>query len=640
MNDRERPPRLPAELRAGAHGRHRRSGHVGHRPHPAGPRRAGVGLGCQGVARGGARCAPAARRSGSATTRRRSTCCPAARPRWSRTHAAIPKTNPELVEAQAPRHPGDPATRGAGQADGRLHHADGDRHPRQDDDHVDAHRGAAAQRIRPVVRRRRRSRRGGHQRPPRQRRLFRRRGRRERRLAARVHPERRGGHQHRGRSPGLLRQRRGLQPRCSTQFVERLAPGGALVVCTDDPGAAALAERTAALGIGCCATAATTAATTWPRTLLSWEQQGTGAVAHIQLAGEKHPRVMRLSVPGRHMALNALARAAGGDGGRRAGRVGARRAGRVRGGAPPFRARSAPRHGVRVFDDYAHHPTEVRATLGAVRTVAEQSGRGRSVVVFQPHLYSRTEAFAREFGAGAGLRRRGVRARRVRRAGTADGRASAGASVAEHVSEPVHYVPDFSAVAEQVANAVRTGDVVITMGAGDVTMLGPEIVEALAAQGQPLDAATRAGDGCAMTRAGGRQRGDGRTRRAMPPTRRRAAEADEPGDRRGRRATQPRSDPKTTSRVRGGEHGGNARRAARPRPAPSRSSRPEGKPSGVRRVSPTDEAKPVARGRVRGLKLVVWTVLLVALFVGTRSAAVLHPDHGGAKHRRSPGSAR
>jgi UDP-N-acetylmuramate--alanine ligase len=57
-----------------------------------------------------------------------------------------------------------------------------------------------------------------------------------------------------------------------------------------------------------------------------------------------------------------------------------------------------------------------------------------------------------------------------------------GASVAEHVTKPVRYLPDFSAVADEVAKAVRTGDVVITMGAGDVTMLGPEIVEALAAR--------------------------------------------------------------------------------------------------------------------------------------------------------------
>ena len=89
------------------------------------------------------------------------------------------------------------------------------------------------------------------------------------------------------------------------EFVERLKPGGALVVCTDDPGAAGLAERTAALGIrvlryGSNPTQPSDGA------LVSWDQQGTGAVAHIQLAGEHHPRVMRLAVPGRHMALNAL----------------------------------------------------------------------------------------------------------------------------------------------------------------------------------------------------------------------------------------------------------------------------------------------------------------------------------------------
>ena len=54
-----------------------------------------------------------------------------------------------------------------------------------------------------------------------------------------------------------------------------------------------------------------------------------------------------------------------------------------------------------------------------------------------------------------------------------------GATVAEHVSVPVNYVPDFSAVAERVAAAARPGDVVVTMGAGDVTMLGPEILTAL-----------------------------------------------------------------------------------------------------------------------------------------------------------------
>ena len=62
------------------------------------------------------------------------------------------------------------------------------------------------------------------------------------------------------------------------------------------------------------------------------------------------------------------------------------------------RETAGPRTQVRVFDDYAHHPTEISATLAAVRTVLEQSGSGRSLVVFQPHLYSRTKAFAAEFG--------------------------------------------------------------------------------------------------------------------------------------------------------------------------------------------------------------------------------------------------
>ncbi|MDT5101594.1 MAG: UDP-N-acetylmuramate--alanine ligase [Mycobacterium sp.] len=262
-------------------------------------------------------------------------------------------------------------------------------------------------------------------------------------------------------------------------FVERLAPGGALVVCTDDSGAAALAERTAALGIRVLRYGSDDRPDLVGR-LVSWEQQSTGAVAHIQLAAEKHPRVMRMSVPGRHMALNALAALLAAmeigapaekvlDG--LAGFEGVRRRFELVGTA----------HGVRVFDDYAHHPTEVRATLGAVRTVTEQSGRGRSVVVFQPHLYSRTATFAREFGEALdGADEVFVldvyAAREQPMAGIS------GATVAEHVGKPVHYVPDFSAVAELVANAVHSGDVVVTMGAGDVTMLGPEIVAALQAR--------------------------------------------------------------------------------------------------------------------------------------------------------------
>ncbi len=258
-------------------------------------------------------------------------------------------------------------------------------------------------------------------------------------------------------------------------FVERLKPGGALVVCTDDPGAAALAERTAELGIRVLRYGSDPSLPL-QGTLLSWEQHDTGAVAHIQFADESHPRVMRLAVPGRHMALNAIgavlaAIEAGApvdavlDG--LAGFEGVRRRFELVGEA----------NGVRVFDDYAHHPTEVRATLSALRTVTEQGG-GRSIVVFQPHLYSRTQTFAREFGQALdGADEVFVldvyAAREQPIAGVS------GASVVEHISVPGTYVPDFSAVSARVAEAAAPGDVVVTMGAGDVTMLGPEILTAL-----------------------------------------------------------------------------------------------------------------------------------------------------------------
>jgi UDP-N-acetylmuramate--alanine ligase len=277
-------------------------------------------------------------------------------------------------------------------------------------------------------------------------------------------------------------------------FVERLAPGGALVVCTDDPGAAALAQRAEELGIRVLRYGSEKPGEPDERlagTLVFWEQRGTEAVAHIQLTSElgpeSRPRVMRLSVPGRHMALNALgallaAEEVGAavddvlDG--LAGFEGVRRRFELVGASGDGQAPNAL---VRVFDDYAHHPTEISATLEAVRTVLEQSGSGRSLVVFQPHLYSRTKAFAAEFGRALDaadevfvLDVYGAREQPL--AGVS------GASVAEHVSVPVHYIPDFSAVAEEVAAAAGPGDVIVTMGAGDVTMLGPEIVTALRAR--------------------------------------------------------------------------------------------------------------------------------------------------------------
>ncbi len=263
-------------------------------------------------------------------------------------------------------------------------------------------------------------------------------------------------------------------------FVERITPGGTLVTCVDDPGAAALADRAAAQGIRVLTYGTPNSETpnvALAGALVSWQQQGTGAVAEIQLAGEPAPRALRLAVPGRHMALNALAAllaaievgapvGAALDG--LAGFEGVRRRFELVGSA----------NGVRVFDDYAHHPTEVRTVLSALRTVTEQSGGGRTLAVFQPHLYSRTKDFAEEFGAALDVADR-VFVLDVYAAREQPLTGISGATVAEHVSVPVAYLPDLSTVAQRVAEAARPGDVVVTMGAGDVTMLGPEILTAV-----------------------------------------------------------------------------------------------------------------------------------------------------------------
>ena len=131
---------------AGAHGRHRGSGHVGHRPHPAGPRWPGIGFGRQGIARRGGAARP---RRVDPHRARRVVAGPAARRadrggHHSRRHS---EDQSRTGRGAPPRHPGDPAAGGAGQVDGRTHHADGHRHARQDHHYVDAHRGVAAQRF-------------------------------------------------------------------------------------------------------------------------------------------------------------------------------------------------------------------------------------------------------------------------------------------------------------------------------------------------------------------------------------------------------------------------------------------------------------------------------------------------------------
>ncbi|TQF73598.1 UDP-N-acetylmuramate--L-alanine ligase [Rhodococcus spelaei] len=282
-------------------------------------------------------------------------------------------------------------------------------------------------------------------------------------------------------------------------FAERIAPGGLLVVCLDDPGSAALAERVAARGLpirvlgygsGDATGGSAGGGVELGARLLSWEARDVGGVAEVQLSGESGSRTLRLAVPGRHMALNALgailaAREVGASVDEIFEGIGGF------GGVHRRFQYTGRENGVRVFDDYAHHPTEVRAVLGAARELV-RAGGGRVIVAFQPHLYSRTAAFATEFGAALDLADEVVvldvyGAREEPLPGVS------GALVAQAVSRPVHYQPDLSVAPRQVASLARSGDIVITMGAGDVTMLGKEILGALAAS--PAVARSRTGSG-------------------------------------------------------------------------------------------------------------------------------------------------
>jgi UDP-N-acetylmuramate--alanine ligase len=189
---------------------------------------------------------------------------------------------------------------------------------------------------------------------------------------------------------------------------------------------------------------------------------------------------VRLLVPGAHNALNATAaleaaRLAGADAsGAIEGLGGFEGAGRR------FQRLGETEGGAVVYDDYAHHPTEVAATLRAARTLQHR----RLVAVFQPHLYSRTTLLAREFGAALALADVVVvldvyPAREFQE----DHRGVSGLLIAEAAADaaggkPVYWLPTFAEAEGVLEGMLGDGDVCLVMGAGDVDALGRGLVEA------------------------------------------------------------------------------------------------------------------------------------------------------------------
>jgi len=260
-------------------------------------------------------------------------------------------------------------------------------------------------------------------------------------------------------------------------FCRKIRAGGLLVTCADDPGARTLAEGARGL----------------PLRALSYGESADadyrlsrvapdGMATHLTLTATGRARRpdpagvrLQIAVPGRHNALNAAAAFA------TAVELGFP-PGQVAAGLAAYRGTSrrlepkGEADGVRVLDSYAHHPTELAADLAAARDVA---AGGRVIAIFQPHLFSRTRIFAAEFGAALGLADE-VLVLDVYAAREDPEPGVTGKLVADAVpGGGAQFLADSAGVPAAVTGIAKPGDLVLTMGAGDVTALGPLIVAAL-----------------------------------------------------------------------------------------------------------------------------------------------------------------
>ena len=247
-------------------------------------------------------------------------------------------------------------------------------------------------------------------------------------------------------------------------FVQTIT--GFLIYCADDEGAKKIAStaKIKTIGYGKSESAA-----------LRVDQiqlNASGSTARVLWNGAKIG-MLELSVPGEHNVLNAAAvLAVGLELGLPAASLldglvkfhGAGRRFELKGSAG----------GVRIIDDYGHHPTEIRVTLEAARRYA---GGGKLLVIFQPHRYSRTKVFTKEFADSLSLAD-SVWMLEVYAASEQPITGVTSANIVK-LMKNAKFEPNFLAVTEEIAKAANPGDVIITLGAGDVSSLGTLILEEL-----------------------------------------------------------------------------------------------------------------------------------------------------------------
>ena len=259
------------------------------------------------------------------------------------------------------------------------------------------------------------------------------------------------------------------------EFASRILPQGFLVVCTDDAGGRRLAENARASGVDV-RTYGFSADADFRCELINMGSRGWifDVIARGVRLGPTE-----LSVPGQHNVLNATAAITAAMGLGFSGTD-------VRAGIAGFSGtrrrfdHKGTAAGVRVYDDYAHHPTEIAATLKAARDVV---GEGRLLVACQPYRWYRTAMFIEEYGQALALADNVV-VLEVYGPGETPIPGASGQTIARRIpldEGAVIFEPSLSAVAQHLFERARVGDIVLTLGAEEVSVVGPELVDLLRA---------------------------------------------------------------------------------------------------------------------------------------------------------------
>lgn len=256
-------------------------------------------------------------------------------------------------------------------------------------------------------------------------------------------------------------------------FLDRRAPGAPAILCIDDVGSRRLSEQ-ADPKLGPVLTYGEDEAA--DLRIVDVRLDATGSSFRLLDRGQDLGG-LRLRIPGRHNIANAAAamavvRWAGVDSA-----VAAEGLARF-GGAQRRFQRLGTAAGITVVDDYGHHPTELSVTLAAARQTRPP---GRIIAVFQPHRYSRTAALGPELGAALAAADVAV-ITDVYPAGEAPVPGVTGALVADVARSrgvETHFVPTTGELPPLLAELARDGDLVLTLGAGDITGVGPQLLQIL-----------------------------------------------------------------------------------------------------------------------------------------------------------------